>query len=465
MARRMSLLHFIYCAVASALSVMLCVEAAARASSTRTAFPGAEGWAATTPGGRGGRIIKVTTLAASGPGSLREAIEAKGPRIVVFEVGGVIDLDHGFFAIEEPFITVAGQTAPSPGITIIRGMGVGIITHDVIVQHVRVRPGDAGERKAGGWLSDGIRTERGAHDVIIDHCTLAWATDKNLAVSGDRFQGSTPDEWRANTSHRITVSNNIIAEGLSLSTHWKVEHSKGALIHDNVTDLTIVGNLFAHNYERNPLFKGGVRGVIVNNFIYDPGPRAIHYNLIADDWGDRPYQLGQMVAVGNVVRAGPSTPTPVAFLEIGGAGNLEYYARDNIAVDQLGRPLPMQGRYTTARALVIEVRKPPLWPDGLEAMPAADVEVAILKSAGARPWDRDYQDARLIADVSEGRGKIIDSQEEVHGYLEAKSTRRDFNPDDWDLETMTPLRPDVLDGAQKNQTLMFAPGQLLPQYR
>ncbi len=72
----------------------------------------------------------------------------------------------------------------------------------------------------------------------------------------------------------------------AFATHAKGEHSKGSLIHDNVTDILIVGNLYAHNYERNPLFKGGVRGMIVNNLIYNPGPRALHYNLIAEEWGD-----------------------------------------------------------------------------------------------------------------------------------------------------------------------------------
>ena len=85
------------------------------------AFPGAQGWAATTPGGRGGRILRVTTLAATGPGSLAAALQTKGPRIVVFEVGGVIDLGRSVLRVSEPDVTIAGQTAPSPGITLIRG--------------------------------------------------------------------------------------------------------------------------------------------------------------------------------------------------------------------------------------------------------------------------------------------------------------------------------------------------------
>jgi hypothetical protein len=282
------------------------------------AFPGALGWASRTPGGRGGRIIRVTNLNGEGPGSLREAIEAEGPRIVVFEVGGVIDLNRKTLKLQNPFITIAGQTAPSPGITLIRG-GMDIGGHDVIVQHIRIRPGSAGQEWMSGWDEDSISTQT-AYNVIIDHCSLTWATDENLSASGPRFTGSTPEEWRAGTSHDITFSNNLVGESLAYSTHSKGEHSKGSLIHDNITGLLIVGNLYAHNYERSPLFKGGVHGIIANNLIYDPGPRAIHYNLAPEEWLDHPYEVGKMTVVGNVLRAGPSTPTDrLAFMMIGGS--------------------------------------------------------------------------------------------------------------------------------------------------
>jgi hypothetical protein len=423
--------------------------AAAPAAPARVlAFPGAQGWAATTPGGRGGQIIKVTNLNSEGPGSFREAVETKGPRIVVFEVGGVIDLNRKTIKITEPYLTIAGQTAPSPGITFIRG-GFDVGAHDVVVQHIRVKVGEAGAAKKSGWEEDSFSTVGGAYNVIVDHCTMTWATDEDLSTSGPRFNGKTPDEWRKATSHEITFSNNIIAEGLGYATHYKIEHSKGSLIHDNITNILIVGNLYAHNYERNPLFKGGVRGVIVNNLIYDPGQRALHYNLQAEEWGDHPYQTGQMVAVGNVLRGGLSTPDKLAFLEIGGYGDLEYYGRDNIAVDMIGNPLPMFGRYTTSSARIIQMAKPMLWPDGLTPMAAVDVQKSVLHNVGARPWDRDYDDVRLLADVAEGRGKIIDSETDIHGYPSPKPTSRVFNPDDWNLFDMTPKRPDVLDSGAK----------------
>ena len=431
--------------IATPLPTLAQSAAPTPAEAALPAFPGALGWAAQTPGGRGGRIIRVTNLNGEGPGSLREAIEADGPRIVVFEVGGVIDLDRKTLKITNPFITIAGQTAPSPGVTLIRG-GIDIGGHDVIVQHIRVRPGSAGQEWMSGWDEDSISTQA-AYNVIVDHCSLEWGTDENLSASGPRFTGSTPEEWRAGTSHNITFSNNLIAESLAYATHAKGEHSKGSLIHDNVTGLLIVGNLYAHNQERSPLFKGGVHGVIVNNLIYNPGPRALHYNLAPEEWLDHPYEVGKMTAIGNVLRAGPSTPTEhLAFLMIGGAGDLEFYGRDNIAVDQVGDPIRMFGRYTTAPARIIEVRRPPVWWDGLTPIPAEQVQVSVLSQAGARPWDRDMRDVLLVAEVAEGRGEIIDNEREVGGYPPIReATRKPFNPDDWDLRFMTPLRDEVLD--------------------
>jgi hypothetical protein len=323
-----------------------------------------------------------------------------------------------------------------------------IASHDVIVQHVRIRPGSAGQAPMSGWDEDSISTQGGSN-VIVDHCTLTWGTDENLSASGPRFTGETVEEWRRGTSHDITFSNNIIAEGLANSTHSKLEHSKGSLIHDNVTNILIVGNLYAHNVERSPLFKGGVHGAIVNNLIYDPGPRAVHYNLMAEEWGDRPFEVGRMVAVGNVLRAGPSTPADLAFLMIGGYGDLEYFGRDNIAVDRLGRALPMFGRYTTSRARIIELRRAPFWPDDLAALPASEVQRFVLANAGARPWDRDAHDVRIIADVAEGRGRVIDSETEVRGYPAYAPTRRTFNESDWDMRAMTPARPGVLDSGAR----------------
>jgi len=414
------------------LSFLLLIAALPTAAA---ALPAAIGWAK-TQGGRGGTIVRVTNLNADGPGSFKAAVELKGPRIVVFEVGGVIDMGLTTLAIREPYLTIAGQTAPSPGITIIRG-GIDIGTHDAIVQHIRIRPGVSGQAKRSGWEVDALSTI-GASNVIVDHCTMTWALDENLSASGPRFTGKTVAEWRRGTSHDITFSYNLLAEGIADASHPKGEHSKGSLIHDNATGILIYRNVYAHNYERNPLLKGGAQAAVVNNLIFNPGAQAIHYNLMDLEWGKVPHQLGELSAVGNVLRAGFSTRDDIAFLTIGGVGDLRYHGRDNLAVGRLGKSLPMFGRYTTSSAKIIEVKRPVAWPEGLPVLPASEVETHVLRFAGARPWDRDTHDIRVIFDVAEGRGKIIDDEREVGGYPVQASTRAPFFEADWNLDTMEP---------------------------
>jgi pectate lyase len=400
------------------------------------AFPGAVGWAKETVGGRGGRIIRVTSLAADGPGTLKAAIDAKGPRIVVFEVAGVIDLKRTSLEIKEPFLTIAGQTAPSPGITIIRG-GIDLRGHDVIIRHIRVKTGADGQAKRSGWEADSLSTIA-AHNVIIDHNTLSWGIDENMSASGPRFTGKTLEEWRSGTSRNITFSYNLAAEGLADSSHPKGEHSKGSLIHDNATGILFYRNVWAHNVERSPLIKGGAQAAMINNLIYDPGKRAMHYNLMALEWAGQPYVTGEMTAVGNVMRGGPSTDEGLPFLMLGGDGDLRYHGRDNIAVDKFGNPLPMFGRYGETRAKLIEAKKPVIWPNGIDVMPARDVETHVLAQAGARPWDRDADDIRVMFFIAEGRGEIIDDESEVSFYPKPKETRATFVEADWDLATMEP---------------------------
>jgi hypothetical protein len=188
------------------------------------AFPGAVGWASETVGGRGGQIIRVTNLNADGPGSLKAAIDTKGPRTVVFEVAGQIDLGKTSIEIKEPFLTIAGQTAPSPGITIIKG-GIDVKSHDIIIRHIRVRTGAAGSPKLSGWEADSISTVS-ARNVILDHNTFMWGIDENMSASGPRFTGSTLKEWRDGTSRNITFSYNLAAEGLADSATPKASIAK-----------------------------------------------------------------------------------------------------------------------------------------------------------------------------------------------------------------------------------------------
>jgi pectate lyase len=397
-----------------------------------------------TPGGRGGEIVRVTSLDARGPGTLADAISRTEPRIIVFEVGGVIDLDRQSLTIREPFVTIAGQTAPDPGVTLIRG-GIRVKTHNVVIRHLMVRPGDAGQPLRSGWEIDGLVAEGGdAHDIIIDHCSVIWATDENLSASGPRFGADPaisredPLAWRAGTAHRITFSNNIIAEGLSNATHAKGEHSKGSLIHDNVRDVLIAGNLYMSNRERNPLLKGGSSAVVANNLICNPGRRFLHYNLHAREWVGHTFQTGVLSIVGNVFRAGPATPANAAAIALGGEGALELFAADNL-LEGANPPRAFE-RFGSGLAPLQELEQPAVWPDGFEWAPASSVAETVLTSARARPWARDPIDARIVIEARSGGGKSIDSQNEVGGYPVRSPTRRAFEPSAWTPDALEPVR-------------------------
>jgi hypothetical protein len=398
--------------VLAGLSGVAVLPSRARAAPTFTPL----GWAARTPGGKEGRVIQVTSLASDGPGSFREAVSAKGPRTVVFDVAGVIDLGRESIDVREPFLTVAGETAPSPGVTFIRG-SLAIETHDVIVRHIRVRAGRDGAASRSGWEVDGLTCWRAA-DVIIDHCSVSWATDENLSASGPRFHGGQDVRaWREGASHRITFSNNIVSEGLSNASHVKGEHSKGSLIHDNATQVLIFGNLYAHNRERNQLFKGGVQAVSVNNFIYDPGSRAMHYALNAAEWVGHDWQVGRLALVGNVVKGGRSTRSDLPFLIVEGEGDLDLYVHDNVATYAPGEAMaPIRVLPSQPTPSVRLLTRPPLWPEGLKVLGSGHVQARALAQAGARPWDRDAIDLRIIDQVRHGTGQVIDDEAEVGGY-------------------------------------------------
>lgn len=375
--------------------------AAALLAAGQPVFPGAKGFGVNTAAGRGGRIIRVTSLDSAGPGTLREALETKGPRIVVFEVGGVIDLGRKGLTISEPFLTVAGETAPSPGITVIRGSLV-IRGHDVLIRHIRVRPGDAEQPRKSGWEPE--VTTSAASNVVVDHCSMSWAVDENLSASGPRYDGP-----RA-TSHDITFSNCILAEGLYNSSHAKGIHSMGTLVHDNCTNIAIIGNLYAHNNQRNPYFKALTTGVVVNNVIYNPGVRAITVDFPDSEWRDRPKPAnGRVAIVGNVMIRGANTRPGLEM--VGRKGDV--YLNDNLPNDS---PL-------TAGALNL-LEKPPVWPEGLEAMPAGQTVAYVMRHAGARPADRDPVDRRILSDFERRQGRFIDSQTEVGGYPQVAPVHR-----------------------------------------
>ena len=389
-----------------------------------------------TQGGAGGRIIRVTSLDASGPGTLREALDAAGPRIIVFEIGGVIDLGRTSLEIRSGEVTIAGETAPGPGITLIRG-GIDIRANDVILSHLHIYTGADGQPRRSGWEADALSTVA-AHNVIVRNCSFLWGIDENMSASGPRFTGSTVEQWREGTSRNIVFANNLAAEGLANASHPKGEHSKGSLVHDNATGIIFYRNVWAHNVERHPLIKGGAQVLMVNNLIYNPQHRAVHYNLMALEWVGQPYVTGELTAVGNVMRGGNDTDAGLPFLMIGGDGDLAFYGRDNRAVDRHGVPLPMTGRYGETRARIIPSRRPLMPLAGIPLLSTDDVETAVLADAGARPWARSADDIRVLFFVAEGRGEIIDDEREVSAYPVVVPVRAPFVEADWDMATLTP---------------------------
>ena len=153
------------------------------------------------------------------------------------------------------------------------------------------------------------------------------------------------------------------------------------------TDIAIVGNLYAHNRDRNPLFKGGARGAVVNNYIYNPGGRAMHYALVPSEWGERPYATGQMVVVGNVLGPGPSTRRPMSLLRHHRGGPCEVYLADNLAIGQADDVplLEIDSRAAPGECRVLDVR--PFWSPELVALPAVEAACAEALADGVHSAD------------------------------------------------------------------------------
>jgi pectate lyase len=202
------------------------------------AFPGAEGFGASTPGGRGGKVLLVTTLddylpgkEKPIPGSLRWACQTVGPRIVVFRTGGTIQLKTRL-RITEPMLTIAGQTAPGGGICL-KDHDVQVKdAHDVVIRHLRIRPGDVTKSQL-----DALSVYR-SQRVVFDHCSVSWATDETLSVTGENCTD-------------VTVQGCLISESLNDSAHPKGPHGYGSLIVTN-GNVTFHHNIYAHHSNRCP---------------------------------------------------------------------------------------------------------------------------------------------------------------------------------------------------------------------
>ncbi len=377
-------------------------------------------------------VLRVTSLESDGKGTLRDALSKSGPRLIVFEVGGVINLDKRTLNIREPQVFIAGQTAPGPGITIIRG-GIAVAASQTVLQHLCVRPGDAGEAKGSGWEPDGISTTGGPEDVWIDHCSATWSIDENLSATTYKSPTGRP-------AARIHFRNCLIAEGLNDSSHKKGPHSKGSLIYGGTQHVAIVGCLYSSHVERNPLFQPGTSGVIVNNLISNPGQRAMHFGAPGPGNGDS-QEIPRVSVVGNVVWFGEkSKRTARAIAE----GKATAFFQDNEGYDWFGEPLKL------LREDFPTLENPEVWPQGLEAKTTTEAIWHAARFAGARPAKRDPIDQRIISAAVSGTARIIDSQDEVGGYPQYEPVNRAVEvPATGRREWLEKLAREVIFGAEK----------------
>jgi hypothetical protein len=401
-----------------ALPLLSLWGAAVAGADPTPAFPGAQGFGAFATGGRGGDVYHVTHLGDQGPGSLRFGIEsAAGPRTVVFEIGGTIDLSSPL-AIQTSGLTIAGQTAPG-GIGT-RGYPV-IVTgaQDVVIRYVRFRTGDINAQGTGGKPSLGngdlpgdaadALSLGGAERVIIDHVSTSWGMDETLSVT---------------RSSDVTVQHSIVSESLYDSYHPEGPHGSGSLLRgDGRGGYTFIGNLYAHHYLRSPAVggeqdpppgqpRGGLDIDFANNVIYN--------------WGFVPSHtvegLGQLRLsyVSNALVAGRGSllpacafavfdPLPDDDLSLFRSGNLMDSTWDGALDLQPAPASAFVGVFTLVDEPFVFARPP------LQLLTAQAAFAQVVSRVGAS-LPRDAVDARVIDQLLQQTGRIIDSQDEVGGW-------------------------------------------------
>lgn len=411
------------------------------AAEPRLAFPGAEGFGAYATGGRGGRVLHVTTLADTGPGSLRWAVAQRGPRTVVFEVSGTIELASGL-DVDEPFITIAGQTAPGDGICV-KGETVRILTHDVIVRYLRFRLGDGRHGQGSLQGKDALSLSAGA-DIIVDHCSASWSLDEVLSAS-----------TREPDLTRLTVQWCFITEGLNPD-----RHGFGSLIRGTGgARYSFLHNLYAHNLARNPRpgnydsnpHDRDPEGLLLdfrNNVIYNWGGRHAGYNA------DR-VSVTRLNYVGNFLIPGADSAPGSAAYATGSPFDRAFFADNAFDGRVPADPWSLvrfRESWTTEQILAFKQARPfetgPVQPEDAHA-----AFRRVLASGGASLPRRDAVDLRIVESVRARTGRIVRSQDDVGGWPQLASRPppadrdRDGMPDAWELDHG--LNPD--DPADRNQ--------------
>jgi hypothetical protein len=418
------------------------------------AFPGAEGAGRYTVGGRGGTVYQVTHLKNGGDGSLRAALEASGPRVVVFRVAGTITLERPI-SILNPYVSVLGQTAPGDGICI-RGAPIRIRTHDVIMRHIRIRPGDEGPTDpgdldcldVGNSPSGPTDADSMGFNIIIDHCSFSWGLDENVSLWNT--------ESGINLMKNITLQWCIISEGLDVDNV-----SMGLIISGVGSDISLKNIslhhcLFAHNRLRNPLVAGATHIEVVNNVMHDcPG----YVCVLGDSPNDLTYR-------GNTT--GRQNGSYTLLVEPGQGGqpvgdycDHQIYVDDNTGNyyddqdpddwDIVGRGWGTDqwagGAYRAAWEADTPIH---IANSELQAAERSTAYAAVLDSAGCFPRDR--VDERVMQDVIDGDTGLIDSQDDVGGWpslspgVAPTDSDNDGMPDDW--EDAHGLNRNVADDAE-----------------
>lgn len=362
------------------------------------AFPGAEGGGMYTTGGRGGDVYEVTTLADSGPGSLREGV-ARSNATIVFRVGGTIHLESPL-RITGSNLTIAGQTAPGEGITV-SDYTTSFDADNLIVRYMRFRLGDRHPSEDDAF---GGRYHK---NIIIDHSSFSWSVDEVLSMY---------------VNENTTVQWSIVSESMLMTAHQKGRHGYGGIWGGN--NASFHHNLIAHNVSRNPRFAGSP------NFPTDM------YNNVIYNWGffsSYGGEEGMYNLRNNYYKYGPSTYRTVrdqvfvgvsenTRIFIGGNvmdGSAEVTADNWLGVGEVANP---------ASKLSSPVEMPnPAIPESAEL-----AYERVLAEAGAVLPRRDAIDARVVQEVRSRSGRHINSQKEVGGYLEFAETASDLVDDDHD---------------------------------
>jgi len=399
------------------------------AFSQQLAFPDAEGFGRFTTGGRGGKVIAVTNLDDSGPGSLRAAIKTKGARTIVFHLSGTIALKSELI-IENDDLTIAGQTAPGDGICL-KNYPLIVNADNVIIRYIRVRPGDECQTEA-----DAI-TAIFQKNLIIDHCSFSWGIDE---VASIRDNVNSTVQWC------------LISESLNNSVHHKGEHGYGGIWGGQ--GATFHHNLLAHHSSRNPRFNG-------SRYSRKPQAEYVDFrNNVIYNWGfNSSYggEGGHQNLIANYYKAGPASTCPERIIEPWDSTG-QWYVADNFvegfpAITMNNWNGGVQGKYRDYG----RVSEPfPFAPVVTQSAEAA--YESVLSNCGAIYPKRDPVDERIVQEVRQGivhfgKKGIIDSQKEVGGWPLLKSaepvqdTDLDGMSDDWEIShDLNPTDPNDRNG-------------------